>query len=285
MGEKREYKQRKPGGGRKKLKLEYDAGKNLKEQLDAAAALYDSEMSLQAIGDALNLNPIKVRKLLITAGVYESDVAEKVQDTFEEYRKTQDYKTALLSTATALDLSKASVTSYLPYQKGVYYPSTENEKISVGAERQRRYRAMKLLKKNPCEETLWNCIVAFRGYEFKTISGLPFAYQLKKGRGNEFTKELWIDRRENSKSLAWSSVLLAYKNIGCIGQVVDRPKALGDIRGISYIYGIFNRFELIKMPEKLSRSIMREKYESGLIRNEHEFKEGLNNVLSSSERS
>ena len=42
-------KTRKPGGGRKKLKPEYDAGKNLKEQLDAAVAFYDSEMSLQAI--------------------------------------------------------------------------------------------------------------------------------------------------------------------------------------------------------------------------------------------
>ena len=31
--------------------------------------------------------------------------------------------------------------------------------------------------------------------------------------------------------------------------------------------------------------IMRKKYESGLIRNEHDFKEMLNNVLSSSERS
>ena len=31
--------------------------------------------------------------------------------------------------------------------------------------------------------------------------------------------------------------------------------------------------------------ILREKYESGLIRNEHEFKEVLNNVLSGSERS
>lgn len=30
---------------------------------------------------------------------------------------------------------------------------------------------------------------------------------------------------------------------------------------------------------------MREKCESGLIRNEHEFKEALNNVLSGSERS
>ena len=118
MGEKRAYKARKPGGGRKKLKPEYDAGKNLKELMDAAVALYDSEMSLQAIGDELGLNPIKVRKLLITASVYESDVAEKVRDTFEEYRETQNYKEAILSTANTLQLSKASVTSYLPYQKG-----------------------------------------------------------------------------------------------------------------------------------------------------------------------
>ncbi|MCC2231230.1 hypothetical protein LKD81_09525 [Lachnospiraceae bacterium CLA-AA-H215] len=134
-------KTRKPGGGRKKLKPEYDAGKNLKEQLDAAVAFYDSEMSLQAIGDELGLNPIKVRKLLITAGVYESEVAEKVKNTFEEYRETQDYKTSVLSTANTLQLSKASVTSYLPYKKGVYFPSTEKEKISVGAERQRRLQS------------------------------------------------------------------------------------------------------------------------------------------------
>ena len=49
-------KTRKPGGGRKKLNPEYDAGKNLKEQMDSAVALYDSEMSLQAIGDELGLN-------------------------------------------------------------------------------------------------------------------------------------------------------------------------------------------------------------------------------------
>ena len=34
-----------------------------------------------------------------------------------------------------------------------------------------------------------------------------------------------------------------------------------------------------------TRRVMREKYECGLIRNEHEFKEVLNNVLSGSERS
>ena len=153
MGEKRPYKARNPGGGRKKRKPEYNAEKKLKEQLDAAVVLYNSEMSLQAIADALSLNPIKVRKLLITAGVYVSDVAEKVQVTFDDFRKTQDHKAAVLSTANALGLSRSSVTSYLPYKKGVYFPGTAPaDKISVGAERQRRYRAMKRWRNAPTLE-------------------------------------------------------------------------------------------------------------------------------------
>ena len=135
---------RKPGGGRKPSKPEYSAAKNLAQQMKAAADLYTDKMSLQAIADALSLNPIKVRKLLITAGVYESDIAERVKHCFYKYIETQSYKDAVLSTASELKLSKASVTSYLPYKKGVYFPgTTSTEKISVGAERQRRYRAMK----------------------------------------------------------------------------------------------------------------------------------------------
>ena len=254
MGEKRPYKPRKPGGGRKKLKPEYDAGKNLKEQMDAAVALYDSGMSLQAISDELGLNPIKVRKQLITAGVYQSEVAEKVKNTFEEYRETKDYKTAILSTANALQLSKASVTSYLPYKKGVYFPNTaEKEKISVGAERQRRYRAMKRWRTNPTEENFWGVVLAYAGVGFKTYSGLPFTYEVRKGRNGEYTKELWIDRREKSKSLAWSSIILALKNTK--GEVVDRPKALGDIRGVTYIYGMFYRFGLIDVPDEVKEKM------------------------------
>ena len=245
---------RKPGGGRKKVKPEYDAGKNLKEQMDAAAVLYEEDNSLQSIADALNLNPIKVRKLLITAGVYRSEVAEKVQDTFKKYRETQNYKEAIISTASILKLSKASVTSYLPYRKGVYFPSTaEKGKISVGAERQRRYRAMKRWRDEPTEENFWGMVVSYAGVGFKTYSGLPFSYEIKKGRNGEYTKELWIDRREKSKSLAWSSVLLALKNIK--GEVVDRPKALGDIRGVTYIYGMFYRFGLIDVPDEVKEKM------------------------------
>ena len=236
------------------MKPEYDAGKNLKEQMESAVALYEEDCSLRSIADALTLNPIKVRKLLITAGVYESEVAEKVQDTFEDCRKTQNYKEAILSTANTLQLSKASVTSYLPYQKGVYFPSTaDKEKISVGAERQRRYRAMKRWRAHPTEENFWGVVLAYAGVKFKTYSGLPFSYEIKKGRNGEYTKELWIDRREKSKSLAWSSVLLALSNIK--EEVVDRPKALGDIRGVTYIYGMFYRFGLIDVPDDVKEKM------------------------------
>ena len=251
MGEKRKYKPRKPGGGRKKLKPEYDAGKNLKEQMDAAVALYEEDCSIRSIADVLTLNSMKVRKLLITAGVYESDAAKKVKNTFEEYRKTQDHKTAILSTAAVLKLSNASVTSYLPYEKGVYFPSTADKKeISVGAERQRRYRAVRKLRTEPTEEHLWEVVLLYAGVRFKTYSGLPFTYEIRKGRNVQYTKELWIDRRVNSKSLAWSSVLLALDHIKKVGEIVERPKALGDIRGVTYIYGMFYRFGLINVPDE-----------------------------------
>ena len=255
-GNKDMKKTRRPGGGRKPSKPEYSAAKNLTQQMKAATELYTEKMSLQAIADALSLNPIKARKLLITAGVYKSDTAKLVQQTFGSFRSTQSYSAAVTSTMSALQLSRPSVTSYLPYEKGVYFPEeAEAANISAGAERQRHYRAVVVLKKDPCEENLWKCVVAFRGYKFKTLSGLPFTYKLKKGREDEFTKELWIDRREDSKSLAWSSVMLAYHNIGKIGEVVDRPKALGDIRGVSYIYGMFYRFGLIDVPDKVKEKM------------------------------
>ena len=146
---------RKPGGGWKPSKPEYSASKNLAQQMKAAADLYTDKMSLQAIADALSLNPIKVRKLLITAGVYESDTAKLVQQTFNTLRETQSYSAAVTSTMAALQLSHPSVTSYLPYEKGVYFPEeADASNISAGAERQRHYRAVVALKKNPCEENL-----------------------------------------------------------------------------------------------------------------------------------
>ena len=57
--------------------------------MTTSGILYKDGMTLQAIADALSLNPIKVRKLLIRAGVYESDTAKIVQQTFNAFRETQ----------------------------------------------------------------------------------------------------------------------------------------------------------------------------------------------------
>ena len=249
---------RKPGGGRKKSKPDYNPSAILQNQMDRAVELYDKEEhpSLQTIADELDLNPIKVRKLLITAGVYKSDAADQVQQVFGTHREAGlSHTEAIAATMKELNLSKASVTSYLPYEKGVYFPAeTDSANLSVGAERIRRMRKRdKIIEKvriEQTEEALWAAVIEFQGYKFRTYSGLVFSYSLKKGRGDNYTKELFIDRRENSKSLAWSSVLLAYHNIPQIGCVIDRPKALGDIRGVTYIYAMFYRFGLIDAPEK-----------------------------------
>ena len=108
---------------------------------------------------------------------------------------------------------------------------------------------LKRLLEEPTEEHLWDTILAYQKVTFKTYSGLPFTYKLRIGRNGAYTKELWIDRRENSKSLAWSSIRMAFRKIDTIGELVNRPKALGDIRGVTYIYGMFYRFGLIDVPE------------------------------------
>lgn len=112
---------------------------------------------------------------------------------------------------------------------------------------------MKRWRADPTEENFWSVVLVYAGVKFKTYSGLPFTYEVRKGRNGEYTKELWIDRREKSKSLAWSSIVLALGNIR--GEVVERPKALGDIRGVTYIYGMFYRFGLIDVPGEVKEKM------------------------------
>lgn len=137
----------------------------------------------------------------------------------------------------------------------------------------RRQNILQKLAEQPSEEALWECIVLHQNIWMRTASGLPFRYQLKIGRNGAYTKELWIDRRKESKSLAWSSIALAFRfameqtqemkarneteDSGMITAskengrwLAARPKSLGDIRGVSYIYPLFYRFGLIAVPEK-----------------------------------
>lgn len=121
---------------------------------------------------------------------------------------------------------------------------------------QEQQLAVEKLQNTMTEEALWECVIQFQQYPFQTASGLPFHYEIKRGRTGKLNKELLIDRREGSKSLTWSSFRAAFENLleesvedGCARYVV-RPKGLGDIRGVSYIYPMFFQFGIIEVPEK-----------------------------------
>ena len=104
-------KKRKPGGGRKPSKPDYNPSAILQNQMDTAVALYSTadHPSLQTIANELDLNPIKVRKLLITAGVYKSDAADQVQKVFGTHRKAGlSHTEAITATMKELNLSKGT---------------------------------------------------------------------------------------------------------------------------------------------------------------------------------
>ena len=128
----------------------------LRRQMQQAVLLYgsgNSHPSLQKIADELALTPIKVRKLLITAGVYRSDIAARVNERFSAYEQEGiPHKDAITFTAQDMQLSTSSVASYLPYSKCLYYPAeTPADNLSTGAERQHRYIAVQRLRENPLE--------------------------------------------------------------------------------------------------------------------------------------
>ena len=128
-------------------------------------------------------------------------------------------------------------------------------KTMINERNDQRINAIENLKNACTEENLWQAIVAFQNFPFFTASGLPFHYSLKTGRNGELTKELWVNRRENSKSLAWSSVVLAFQHARQTSEEIPGPKKLGNIRGISYIYAIFWKLGLIKVPDTIAEKM------------------------------
>lgn len=240
----------KPGRPSKKR---YDPNSLIQDLLNTATEVYLITNRINLTALELSLPPNKVKKLLITAKILIYPETEHIQE-LRAKGKTMEEIQAITG------LSRASINTYLPYSKVIYKMS----EISLNAERVQKYRmrkaAVEKLAAEPTEENLWNCIVKFQGYNFHTVSGLPFTYSLKVGRAGEFTKELFIDRRENSKSLSWSSVRIAFERvIENPDTMFDRPKAIGDIRGISYIYSLFWRFGVIAVPEEAEKKLRGER--------------------------
>lgn len=234
--------------GRPQKKPTYNSELQFQNFLQELRELYEESNSLRMLAVELNITLLKLRKLLITVGIFTSDICTEINELHQAGKKITEIMELT-------GLSRASVHSYLPYTKGIY----NAEEMSLNAERCRAYRIrqekVRVLQNVPSEENLWQAVVAFQEYPFKTATGLPFRYKLKVGKNGEWNRELLIDRREKSKSLAWSSVILAFEKSKELSQEVNKPKTLGDIRGISYIYPILWRFGLIRVPEAIEKKM------------------------------
>ncbi len=205
---------------------DYNPEEILESLTAAAVEIYFETKSLHKTAEELDLNPIKIRKLLITEGSYKSDTADEIK------RLQVDGKT-MGEIMSATGLSKASVNSYLPYTKIPY----KAEELSANAERIQKYRERKAacekLAGEPAMENLWRCIIAFAGYPFYTAKGLKFKYLIKGG-------EMKVDRKK--KTVTKSSVEMAYKR--ALEGEVSGPKKLG-VFGASYLYPVFVRLGVV----------------------------------------
>ena len=123
--------------GRKRLKPDYNPEKIMKELIGVTKELYYKENSYRQIACELDMSVSKIIKLLITGGVYYSDICRKINMLYASGKTIPEIQKSL-------NISRASVQAYLPYKKCVY----NAKELSLNAERIRRYRQRKRAKNN-----------------------------------------------------------------------------------------------------------------------------------------
>lgn len=175
--------------GRPPKKPEYNAEKIMQDLMDTLAEAYtvqviQSDGSIRKLAEEFAMSPLKVRKLLITSGVFSTDISEQVRKLYAEGKTIP-----MIQEITGL--SRASVHSYLPYTKMVY----KADELSTNAERIRVYRERKegqkdfdtalslwragSVSKETVKEKLWRLIGLYQGYPFYTENKQKFSYFIK----------------------------------------------------------------------------------------------------------
>lgn len=117
---------------RPKLKPNFDPEKIKAEMIDTICEAYEAGCSLRAVAKLFGLSAMKVRKILITGGSYSNDLTEQISKLHRDGKSVAEI-------AALLNMTRANVNSYLPYEVGIY----NMPERSVAADRQARYRERK----------------------------------------------------------------------------------------------------------------------------------------------
>lgn len=225
--------------GRPMKKPDYDADAILSALIDAVTDSYlspsvneevDGHKPIKLVAEEFEITPLKVRKLLITSGVYRTPISKRIQDLYHE-------GSTITQIQEATGLGRASVHSYLPYMKGVYKAS----EISTDAERIKLYRNRKasLEEMKNREIDLWIVVELFAGYPFTTTEGSKFGYSV---RGNEvhINRDTLVITRDTIEAAYQEMLELSGKGADITGSTqIDNSVA-------SYLFPMFVRFGIIK---------------------------------------
>ncbi len=196
-------------------------------------------MPLKDLAEEFCMTPMKVRKLLIMSGAYETETSVMVNELHQAGKSITEIQKIM-------GLGRSSVHGYLPYSKIIY----NMDEQSLLAKRLRKYRKRKAAYENlrmglmdksmsDLKEEVWQVLLAFEDYPFMTERGLRFRYNIK---GNE----IFFSRKE--KSVTKSTVDLALENAIALqreGKIISGPKQL-QCFGASYLYPVFIRIGVIQ---------------------------------------
>lgn len=122
---------------RQKLKPGYDSDEIKCDLIEMVCFEYNKGNSIRAVAKQFEISPMKVRKIIITGGVYSTELSSSIEDLYKSGKTPAEI-------ADLLHMTVANVNSYLPYEKIIY----NMEERSVGADRQVRYRERKCMS-NP----------------------------------------------------------------------------------------------------------------------------------------
>ena len=217
----------------------------LQELYQSVARLYQSSHSIQYTADTLHISFWRVRKILITMGIYHTEEADEIY----ELKKSGK---SIAEIAQQLGKSIQTISSLLPYEEEPFYglDSVENtNRHSYLDVEEERLDALRRLRECPSDDQmpvlLWHVFRLYAGETFHTSRKLPFTYKIK-------GKELFVDRKEGSKSITLSTVLFAYKKVISEqkeGPYVTGPKQL-NVFGAPYIWSILRGTGLLELPDK-----------------------------------
>lgn len=96
--------------GRPQKKPEYNPELQFQNFLQELREIYEESDSLRMLAAEMNITLLKLRKLLITAGIFTSDICAEVNELYQAGKKIPEIMELT-------GLSRASVHSYLPLYK------------------------------------------------------------------------------------------------------------------------------------------------------------------------